>query len=82
MTTWQRELSQICTILSQILFLYYKLTATRPGPEASILLSAYDFATANPLFINILLTLPPSSKGQEPPLSSFRHPLTPWTIIV
>jgi len=71
MTTWQRELSQICTILSQIVFLRYKLTATRPGPEASILLSAYDFATANPLFINILLTLPPSSKGEEPPLSSF-----------
>jgi len=50
---------------------YYKLTATRPGPEASILLSAYDFTTANPLFINTFLTLPPPSKGQESPLSSF-----------
>lgn len=50
---------------------YYELTATRPGPEASILLSAYDFATANPLFINIFLTLPRPSKGQEPPFSSF-----------
>ena len=43
----------------------------RPGPEASILLSAYEFTSANGLFTTTLLSITPSTKGQQTPLSSF-----------
>ena len=43
----------------------------RPGPEASILLSAYDLTAANTLFTSTLLSLSPSTKAYEAPISSF-----------
>lgn len=43
----------------------------RPGPEAAILLSAYDFANANKLFCFNLVNLPASSKTDVAPFSAF-----------
>jgi hypothetical protein len=42
-----------------------------PGPEATLLLSAYDFANANKLFCFNLVTLPAESKNESSPISSF-----------
>ncbi|KAF2090361.1 DUF1741-domain-containing protein [Saccharata proteae CBS 121410] len=42
-----------------------------PGPEASVLLSAYDFANANKLFCFNLVNLPAASKGEISPISAF-----------
>lgn len=43
----------------------------RPGPEAAILLSAYDFANANKLFCFNLINLPAASKTDITPFSAF-----------
>ncbi|MCJ1356743.1 MAG: hypothetical protein MMC33_006738 [Icmadophila ericetorum] len=42
-----------------------------PGPEAAVLLAAYDFAIANKLFCYSLIACPSVAKGQEAPFSSF-----------
>ncbi|KAL0260455.1 hypothetical protein SLS55_004142 [Diplodia seriata] len=47
------------------------LFTTLPGPEAAILLSAYDFANANKLFCFNLINLPAASKTDITPFSAF-----------
>ncbi|MCJ1230994.1 hypothetical protein MMC12_007669 [Toensbergia leucococca] len=42
-----------------------------PGPEAAILLSAYDFTTANKLFSSTLLSCPAILPSIDTPLSAF-----------
>jgi hypothetical protein len=49
----------------------YTKLCHRPGPEACVLLTTYDFANANKLFCFNLVTLPAESKGDSTPLSSF-----------
>lgn len=44
---------------------------SRPGPEAAILLTLYDFTLANKLFCHHLVSQPPTDKGQAPPFSTF-----------
>ncbi|KAK3953007.1 hypothetical protein QBC32DRAFT_211201 [Pseudoneurospora amorphoporcata] len=48
-----------------------RMFAALPGKEAAVLLATYDFTHANKLFCHNLVTLPPLSKGDEPPFSSF-----------
>lgn len=43
----------------------------RPKPRAAILLSAYDFASANKLFCFNLVSCPSQTKNQESPFSAF-----------
>jgi Domain of unknown function (DUF1741) len=45
--------------------------AALPGPEATLLLSTYDFANANKLFCFNLVTLPAKGKGDSSPINSF-----------
>ncbi|KAL1631763.1 hypothetical protein SLS56_004282 [Neofusicoccum ribis] len=47
------------------------LFTTLPGPEAAILLSAYDFANANKLFCFNLINLPAASKTDITPFSAY-----------
>jgi hypothetical protein len=47
------------------------LISTRPGPEAAILLSTYDFANANKLFCFNLVTLPAEVKTEPAPINAF-----------
>jgi hypothetical protein len=47
------------------------LTFRRPGSEAGILLSTYDFANANKVFCFNLVVLPAESKTAASPFSSF-----------
>lgn len=42
-----------------------------PGPEALLLLSTYDFANANKMFCFTLVSHPPDSKTEVPPISSY-----------
>jgi hypothetical protein len=46
-------------------------SSTRPGPEAAILLSTYDFANANKLFCFNLVTIPAETRSESSPISSF-----------
>jgi hypothetical protein len=43
----------------------------RPGPEAGILLSTYEFANANKVFCFNLVTLQPEKKMDASPLSAY-----------
>jgi hypothetical protein len=43
----------------------------RPGPEAGMLLSTYDFANANKVFCFNLVTLQPEIKTEPSPLSAY-----------
>ena len=45
--------------------------AALPGPEATLLLSTYDFTNANKLFCHNLITMPADEKGESPPVSAF-----------
>ncbi|KAI9753267.1 MAG: hypothetical protein M4579_005240 [Chaenotheca gracillima] len=47
------------------------LFASLPAPEASILLSTYDFANANKLFCFNLVSLPADSKHGETPFAAY-----------
>ncbi|KAI4130019.1 MAG: hypothetical protein LQ338_001953 [Usnochroma carphineum] len=47
------------------------LFASLPDPDASILLSAYDFTNANKLFCLNLITQPGETPKSEPPFSAF-----------
>jgi hypothetical protein len=44
---------------------------SRPGPEAGVLLSTYDFANANKVFCFNLVTLQPEKKNEPSPLSAY-----------
>jgi hypothetical protein len=43
----------------------------RPGPEAIVLLSTYDFAVANKLFCFNFVTISATTKSESTPFSSF-----------
>ena len=48
-----------------------RLSQYRPGPEAAVLLSTYDFALANKIFCFNFVSLPAERKGDPSAISSF-----------
>lgn len=47
------------------------LTPLRPGPEATMLLTLYDFTHANKLFSSTFVNRPTNNEDNAPPVSNF-----------
>ena len=66
-------ISQNCTRVHKgtYVFIPTMLTSHRPGPEATMLLTLYDFTHANKLFSSTFVIMPSKNKDDAPPVSSF-----------